>query len=130
VKSSSRLLSALIFLCFLSAHLGALAKDKEPKTYPEHGTIVATKTQEQSFTTPVYTDPYGKTQGGVSLTSRRPVYRIETDTKFYEMEGARNKPLALGDTIQFRLEKEWAYVQLGDKEEKLRIVAVELRQNK
>jgi hypothetical protein len=128
VKIPFHLPAVLICLCLLSAHLGA--KDKEAKTYPESGTIVATRTQEEPYTTPVYTDTNGKTQGGVSLTSRRPVYRVGTDTKFYELEGRRNKPLQLGETVRFRLEKEWAYVQQGDKEEKFRVVAVELRQSK
>jgi len=108
MQSASR--SPVVILCclfFVAAHFGALAKDKEPKTYPEIGTVVATRTQELSYTTPVYTDPYGKTQGGVSLTSRLPVYRIETDTKFYELEGrSKKQTLTLGDAIRFRLEKE------------------------
>jgi hypothetical protein len=79
---------------------------------------------------PVYTDPYGKAHGGVSKINRLPVYRIETDTKFYEFEGKKKQTLPLGDTVHFRLEKEWAYAQEGDKEEKLRVVAVELRPSK
>jgi hypothetical protein len=36
----------------------------------------------------------------------------------------------MGDTIQLRLEKEWACVQRGEKEEKFRVIGVELKQNK
>jgi hypothetical protein len=125
-------LPAIIWCCLflLAAHSGTLAKDKELKTYPERGTVIATKTQEQSRTTPIYTDPYGKTHGGISAIRRLPVYRIETETKFYELEGKKKEALALGDTIRFRLEKEWAYVQQGDKEQKFRVVGVELKQTK
>jgi hypothetical protein len=122
-----------MFCClfFIAGRTGAWAKDKEPKTYPEMGTIIARRTQEQTTTTPVYTDPQGKTWGGVSGIRRLPVYRIETDTKFYELEG-RNKrhTLTLSDPIRFRLEKEWAYVQLGNKEDRFRVVTVELKPTK
>jgi hypothetical protein len=40
-------------------------------------------------TTPVYTDPYGKTHGGVLHMRYLLVFRIETDTKFYELEGKK-----------------------------------------
>lgn len=103
----------------------AVAQDKPPKTYPEHGTVVAMRVGEQSRTLPVYTDPYGKTHGGMSVNRRRHIYRIETDTRFYELEGGRKPTLELNQSIEFRIEKESAYVQQGKKEEKYRIVGVE-----
>lgn len=54
-------------------------------------------------TTPVYTDPYGKTHGGVSHMRYLPVFRIETGTKLYELEGKKKQWLNMGDTIQLRL---------------------------
>jgi len=119
----------IVFLS-ASAYSGVFAKTKEPKTYSEQGSVVATKIREQSATTDVYTDNEGKTQGGSSYVRRLPVYRIETDTKFYELEGRRKQILALGDTIRFRMEKKWAYVQQGDKEQRFRVVGVQLKQSK
>lgn len=80
---------------------------------------------QESHTLPVYTDPYGKTHGGMSVNRRRHIYRIETDTKFYELEGKRKATLELNQRIEFRIEKELAYVQHGKKEEKYRIVGIE-----
>jgi hypothetical protein len=117
----------LCFLTCLTLPPTVFAKDKAPKTYPEQGRVIANKTAEQAHTTPVYTDAYGKTHGGVSAIRRLPVYRIETDTKVYELEGRKKEEMSLGDTIQFRIEKEWAYVQQGDKEKKFRVVATELK---
>jgi hypothetical protein len=123
----SAILCCSLFLLVCS---NVLAKDKEPKTYPEQGRVIANRTAEQARTLPVYTDPYGKTHGGMSIISRLPVFRIETETKFYEIEGRKKQQLALGDTIQFRLEKQWAYVQQGDKEQKFRLVGTELKPSK
>ncbi len=132
MQSSSRRPSVILLGSLLLVTLfSTWAKDKDPKTYPEQGTVVSERTQEQPVTTPVYTDPYGKTQGGFSSIRRLPVYRIEADTKFYELEGKRRgEPLALGSTIGFRIDKKWAFVQQGDKEQKFRIVGIELKQNK
>jgi hypothetical protein len=131
MQHTPRILAIILCCLFsLAPHSGAFAKDKEPKTYPEQGTVVATRTQEQSHTTPIYTDPYGKTHGGTSAIRRLPVYRIETSAKFYELEGKKKQPLVLGDTIRFRLEKQWAYVQQEADEQKLRVVGVELKQGK
>jgi hypothetical protein len=112
------------------AVLNVLAKDRAPKTYPEQDRVIANRIAEQAHTTPVYTDPYGKTHSGVTAIRRLPVFRVETDTKFYEFEGKRKQELPLGDTIQFRLEKEWAYIQQGDKQQRFRVVGTELKQGK
>jgi hypothetical protein len=60
-----------------------------------------------------------------------PVYRIETETKFYELEARSGRDVfPVGDVVQFRIEKQWAYIQQGDKEKKLRVVGVELKSGK
>jgi hypothetical protein len=105
----------------------ALPKAKNPKTYPEHGTVLAMRTTERSYTTGVYTDPQGKTHGGNSYSARRPVYRIETEKMFYELEGTKKEQLPIGGTVDFRIEKDKAYIQRGDKEDKFRVVGVELK---
>lgn len=123
--------AAIIICCFLFlACANVLAKDKEPKTYPEQGKVIANHTVEQSHTIPVHTDPYGRTYGGMSAIRRRPVFRVETDAKFYEFEGKKDQELPLGSTIKFRIEKEWVYVQQGDKEQKFRLVGTELKPDK
>jgi hypothetical protein len=130
VEASTRRRLILLGICFCVLSLvetAAFPQGNGTKTYPLRGTIVAAKVAERSETTPVYTDPQGKTQGGTSYVRRLPVFRIETDDKFYELEGKKRQVLILGDAIQFRLEKEWAYVQQGYKEQKFRVMAVELK---
>jgi len=117
---------ASFLLCAVAAGVAG-ARDKVPKTYPERGTIVAMHEADRSFTTGVYTDPYGKTHGGNSIHVKRPVYRVETEAKFYELEGRKKYHLAIGEAVQFRIEKEWVYLQREDKEQKLRVVGVELK---
>jgi hypothetical protein len=114
----------------LALPASAMPKDAQPKSYPETGKVVALKTAEQPHSTPVYTDPYGKTHGGVSTVRRLPVFRVETATKSYDLEGKRKDVLNLGDTIDFRIDKEWAYVRQGDKEKKFRVVGIELKEGK
>jgi len=111
----------------LALPTSGLPKDKEPKSYPEKGTVIAIHVNAQSHTAPVYTDPQGQTRGGGSSVHRLQVFRVETETKFYELEGGRKPDMGLGDTIQFRIEKQSAYVQRGDKEKKYRLVGVELK---
>lgn len=104
----------------------ALSKDKVAKTYPERGTVLAMHTAETSFTTGVSTDQNGKTSGGESYRRIRPVYRIEREKMFYELEGLkREQSLQIGQSVDFRIEKDKAYVQRGAKEQKFRVVGVE-----
>ena len=49
---------------------------------------------ERSYTTGVYTDAQGKTHGGNSIRVRKPVYRVETDSKFYENKRRRGRKVA------------------------------------
>jgi hypothetical protein len=120
--------SAVFILAICSV---ASAKDKQPKHYPEHGTIISTRTSEQTETDAVRTDYNGKIHGGGSDVSYLPVYRIETETRFYELEArSERRVFSVGDAVQFRIDKQWAFVQQGDKEKKLRVIGVELKSAK
>ena len=116
----------LCCLFFLIAHSGALAKDKEPKTYPVHGSIVAVHVGAKSNSVPVYTDPYGKSHGGFSESQKTHTYRIETDTLVYDLTERSKKPsFSVGDSVEFRVEKEKAYIRDRDKERKYDITGTE-----
>ena len=112
MKFPSQAVIASFLLCAVAADVAG-AHDKAPKTYPERGTIVAMHVADRSFTMGVYTDPSGKTHGGNSIRVKHPVYRVETETKFYELEGRKRYHLTLGEAVQFRIEKEWAHLQRG-----------------
>jgi len=104
----------------------AFGKDKSPKVYPQHGTVVAVRTGEYSKTVPVRTDSNGKTWGGYSARRKTQTYRIETETLVYEvMQREKNPRLAVGDGIDFRIDKQRAYLREGDKERKYELVATE-----
>jgi hypothetical protein len=121
-----RLLAGIFLLLFLPWSVSH-AKDKEPKSYPETGTVLEMHIAERTYTAGVYTDPYGKTHGGNSTDIRRPVYKLETEKRFYDLEGRRRDRLEIGTSVRFRIEKDWAYVQQGSKEMKLRIVGDSLK---
>jgi len=96
-----------------------LAKNKQPKTYPERGTVLAVRMADKSYQI-VGARPQ-------TIYWRDPVYRVETETRIYEFEGSRKSKMALGDVIRFRLKKQSAYVQEGKKERKYRVVGEELK---
>jgi hypothetical protein len=118
------LVSLLAFVLFSS---GASAKDKGPKEYPLHGTVIAMHTDSQVRGTPVYTDPYGKTHGGGVHTRHASVYTIRTDRMDYDVEPRRGD-LAVGDRVAFRIEKHRVFVQTGDKERKCWLMGEQTRE--
>jgi hypothetical protein len=85
-------------------------------------------------------------QGGTAFTR---TYKVETDTKVFELDFGKmpffartggecggDKKLQIGDTIQFRTQKEWAYIPITGKddsgrpkasEQRLRILSEELK---
>jgi hypothetical protein len=104
--------------------------NKEPKTYPEEGKIVAT----------------GRSEWVVNSQHQHAhTYTVETDTKSYLLECGHkpvfgsmgeecggSKKLQLGDVIHFRIEKDWVYIPInksGDSagEEKLRVMSAALK---
>lgn len=105
----------------------SFAKDKP--TYPEHGTVVAMRSDTRTRGTSPYTDPYGKIQGGGVHSYRIPVFKIRTDDLDYEIEGRNN--LSIDEAISFRIEKRvrqaYVYIQRGDKEDRYLVVAEEKR---
>jgi len=113
-----------LLLCSIMASV-VIAEEK--KDYPESGKIIGTRLTEHPRTTPVYTDPYGKTWGGVHIRGESRVYKVETDTRIYEIEGGSKSVFELDEVVRFRIEKDKAYVLRRDKEQKFRIVSVEQR---
>ena len=101
----------------------AFAKDKP--VYPNHGTVVAMRTDRATSSTGVYTDPYGKTHGGVVGTRKIPVFTIRTENIDYEIEGRRD--LSVEQEVRFRIDNRRIYVQNGDKEDRYDIVGEEKR---
>ncbi len=109
----------------LAVFLAAVSFAKDKPTYTEHGTIVAMKTERVVSGTPVYTDPYGKTHGGVVGTHRVPVFTIRTATIDYEVEG--RQALSIDQEVDFRIDKRRVYIRRGDKEDRYALVGEEKR---
>ena len=102
---------ALIVLC-------GTAAAKEPKTYPETGKIIGIGQNEHTKSHPM-TGKDGSMGGGTySVYSH--TYKIETDTRFYEVDCGKtpmflgstghecggDKPLQIGDVIHFALRRD------------------------
>jgi hypothetical protein len=129
LSTSSRAAGRRIFILLslsISVFGSAVAKDKPLKTYPERGKIVAIHVGNNSRTLPVYTDSYGKTHGGNSIKRKPRTYRIETNDRIYELtEPGRGVANTLGDDIDFRVEKDKAFIRDGQKERKCDVTGVE-----
>jgi hypothetical protein len=110
----------------LSIRPGTAFAKKPPKTYPEEAKVIGTSVSQ----------------------SARYVYKVETDTRTYELEcdkaprpglstytprecgGA--KKIQIGDVIHFRSEKGWAYIPVTETdglsgEQRLRVQREELK---
>jgi hypothetical protein len=134
-KPSLYLLALFIFTVFV---LPVAAAGKEPKTYSESGKVIGIGQSEHTKTHPVT----GNNMGGGSYSVYSHTYKIETDTKIYEMDCGKtpmffgstgkecggDKPLQIGDVIHFRVEKGSAHIPLSDgSEQKLRILNEEAK---
>lgn len=109
-------LKGTAIVCTLfTAQLIVLAKPREQKTYPERGVVIDS-----------YAHPRGSLYVGSSMRKVTPIFRVETDAEVYEIEN-KKRMLTLGETIEFRIDKDVVYVKNRDKEEKFRLVGTEPR---
>lgn len=105
-----------------------LSKANKEKTYPEQGKVLKMRM------------PGPDDASGADVTTQRngrrtqvsaaggPIYQISAETKIYEFQSRSPKDrLEIGAEIQFRIYGDFAYIKLGDKEAKYRIVIIELR---
>jgi hypothetical protein len=123
------LLFFFAFFFLFSAQVAAIAKGKPPN-YPDKGKVVAVRVDEHTDYAPIFpTDSKGRTHGGEAFTHRKQVYRVETDDRIYEFAGGKDPLLAVGDAVEFRIEKETAHVRAGEKDKKYRIVSTTSKSN-
>jgi hypothetical protein len=104
-----RAAAILCLLLCVAAWPAAGAQDKASDTYPEQGKVLAHAASQKP-------SAHGT-----------PVFRVETDLKIYEFEAKDPSSLAVGDTIQFRVEKDSAYVQRAGKEQEFRVIDTMLK---
>ncbi len=131
-------LNLLALLIFALAVLAGAAAEKEPKTYPESGKVIGIGQNEHTKNHP----KTGNNTGGGSYSVYSHTYKIETDTKIYELDCGKtpmflgstgqecggDKPLQIGDVIHFRVEKGTAHIPLSNgSEQKLRILNEEAK---
>jgi hypothetical protein len=142
-------LSSRIWPVLLSSFLattvlaGVAFAEKHPREYPEQGKIVGVGTNGRTV-------PAGNT----SRTVFTHVYKVETDTKMFQLDCGKtplffstggecggDKKLQIGDVLHFRVKNQWAYIPImqtetdsttGVKqtvpgEEKLRILSEDLK---
>jgi hypothetical protein len=119
-----RILFLASFVLFAAT---AFAKDKTPKTYAEHGTVVSVQARGVSSGM-ILAPGQGFPMIGISPAT----YRVETTERVYTLSDRSRKPsLAVGQIVEFRIEKDTAWVkQENGKERKYRIMGVELRTEK
>ncbi len=133
-KPSLYLLALFIFTLVV---LCGAAAAKEAKEYPESGRVIGIGQNEHTKNHP----KTGNGMGGGSYSVYSHTYKIETDTKIYELDCGKtpmfgvtgkecggDKPLQIGDEIHFRVEKGTAHIPLSDgSEQRLRILNEEAK---
>jgi len=140
--SRSKPAFGVLVLCVsvLSSSLVAFAK-RESKAYPESGKVIGTGLNEHTKSHPAWSDPNGTSHGGGAYSAYSHTYRVETDTRIYELDCGKtamfhstgkacggDKGLQIGDVIHFRIEKDSFFIPLPDgSEQKLRIVSQDLK---
>lgn len=129
-------------ILLLALSLSANAKH-EPKTYSENGKVVATGLNEHTKSRHQWSDANGSSHGGGTYSAYSHTYRVETDTRIYELDCGKtamfhstgkacggDKGLHIGDEIHFRTENDSFYIPLPDgSEQKLRILNQEMKSN-
>lgn len=136
-KKGKPSLSLLPLFVFALAVLTVAMGEKEPRTYPESGKVIGIGQSEHTKNHP----QTGNGMGGGSYSVYSHTYKIETDTKIYELDCGKtpmfgstgkecggDKPLQIGDVIHFRVEKGTAHIPLSNgSEQKLRILNEEAK---
>lgn len=113
-----------LLLLFVAGQVAAFATDRDPKSYPEKGNVVAANVSEHTDYVPVTPpDSKGRTSGGEAFVHRNWVYRVETEDEIYELRGGKKLDMAVGDGVEFRVVKDTGYVLANDKETKYRILS-------
>ncbi len=128
MQENQRLCGALA-LCavWLLLLMGSVFGEKATKTYPEEGKVVGT----------------GMAERGQEVKSH--LYKVETATRIFVLDcGTRfgfsgdecggQRKIQIGDTVHFRVDKNWVYIPITAAEQhtgeqKLRIVSQELKQD-
>lgn len=119
----------LFFFLFGALQPAAIAKGKL-LSYVEKGKVVAVRVDEHTDYVPVSpTDSKGRTHGGEAFVHRKQVYRVETDDGIYELGGGKDPTMAVGDAVEFCIEKGTAHVRAGVKEKKYRIISTTPKPN-
>jgi len=126
--SGTRVLAA--FTALFALLCIASAQDKQPKSYPETGTVSATRVIKEPEPAGTYTDQYGRERRARSVMLLLHVYRVTTEDRVYELKGGTKASLSVGDAVNFRITKDSAYVQRGDKEDKYEVLRVTERRSR
>ena len=126
VRGGRKLASGFLSLLFLGILAGTAVAKKQPKTYPEEGTIIGTGTTEHTHVSGSIHGGAEMVMGSVGSRSKYThTYRVQTGTKILALDcgqeaifhstgsecGGKN-PLKVGDVIHFRIEKEWVYIPI------------------
>jgi hypothetical protein len=112
--TNCRTLIAGSIVALLLAAAGASAQDApKEKSYPVHGKVVAAHLGGEAVGS-----------AGVVGTINRWVYRVDCGDLYYDLRGKGKPSLTIGQDIEFRLEKQDAYLKSEQKEIKYKVVGM------
>jgi hypothetical protein len=96
----------------------------------EHATVVAIHSVSQNRYIPGYAGGDGVVaSSGVTVRDRSFIYRLETETKFYEMEAYGKAKFAVGDSLTFQIDDKHKQITIlgGHKPQHFNLVGEELK---
>jgi len=107
------LIAGSVLVMFLAV-AGASAQDaSKEKSYPVHGKVMAAHVAGEAVGS-----------AGVTGTLNRWVYRVDCGDMYYDLRGKGKPSLTIGQDIEFRLEKQNAYLKSEQKETKYKVVGM------
>ena len=90
-------------MLFLIASAAAAQNETKQTASPIHGQVLA-----------AYLGAEATGSAGIVGTVKKWVYRVDCGDHYYDLQGKRKQSLSIGQEIDFRMDKEKAYL-LGDK---------------
>ncbi len=94
--------------------IAAIAQDApKGKPFSEHGKVISARLAGEAVGS-----------AGVTGTLKRWVYHVDCGVHFYDLQGNRKQSLAIGQDVDFRIEKEKVYLPAEAKKASYRVVGL------
>ena len=107
------LIAGSVLAMFLAVTEASAQNATKDKSYPVHGKVVAAHVGGEAVGS-----------AGIVGTINRWIYRVDCGDLYYDLQGKGKPSLTIGQDIEFRLEKQNAYLKSEQKETKYKVVGM------